>query len=40
MFDYEYDYERENMDSCDVFENQRAYIIALGFTNASMKFGK
>ena len=40
MFRNEYDYERENYDSCDIFDDQRAYIVALGFTNACMKFGK
>ena len=40
MLRSEYDYESENLDSCDIFEDQRAYIVALGLMNACMKFGK
>ena len=40
MLRYKYDFDNENKDTCDIFEEQRAYIIALGFTNACMKFGK
>ena len=40
MLRNEYDYEREQRDTCDVFDDQLAYIVALGLTNACMKFGK
>ena len=40
MLRYDYDYEREHRDPCDVFEEQRAYVIALGLTNAFMQLGK
>lgn len=40
MLKYEYYYESEHKDSCDVCEEQRAYIIALGLTKACVQIGK
>ena len=40
MLRSEYDYESENFDSCDVCDDQQAYIVALGLMNACMRFGK
>lgn len=40
MFGYEDYDESEHKDTCDIFEQQRAYVIALGFVNACARFGK
>ena len=40
MLKYEYFYESERQDSCDICEEQRQYIIALGLTNACVRVGR
>ena len=40
MFRYEYYFDDERKDACDVCEEQRAYIVALGLTNACVQLGK
>ena len=40
MFKYDYYYEEEKKDTCDVCEGQIAYLVALGLTNACVKFGR
>ena len=45
MFKYDYSYESENTsaihrDPCDVFEEQRAYVFALGLSKACVQIGK
>ena len=40
MFKYGYYYESEHKDTCEICEEQRAYIIALGLTNACTQIGR
>lgn len=40
MLKYDDGYESENRDTCDICEEQRAYVFALGLTNACVQFGK
>lgn len=40
MLRYDYYYENECIDSCDICEEQRSYIIALGFRNACVQIGR
>lgn len=40
MFRYEYSYDDENRDACDICEKQRAFVFALGLTNACVHVGK
>ena len=40
MLKYDYFYESEHRDTCEIFEEQRAYVIALGLTNACAQLGK
>ena len=40
MIRYEYYYDSESKDTCDVCEEQREYVIALGLTNACVQLGK
>ena len=40
MLRYEYYYDSERRDSCDICEEQRLYVIALGFRNACVQIGK
>ena len=39
MLRYE-DFISEEKDTCDVFEEQQQYLIALGLTNACVQIGK
>lgn len=40
MLKYDDIYESDHKDTCDIFEEQRAYVIALGLTNACAQIGK
>lgn len=40
MLKYDYYYEDERIDSCDICDEQRKYVIALGLTNACVQLGK
>ena len=40
MLKYDYFYESECKDSCDICDEQRKYVIALGLRNACVQIGK
>lgn len=40
MLKYDYYFEDDDKDSCDICDEQRAYVIALGLRNACVPFGK
>ena len=40
MLRYDYRYDNEDYDACDVSEEQRAFVFALGLTNACVQLGK
>lgn len=40
MFKYDYFYEDEQRDTCDICDDQIAYIVALGLTQACTQIGK
>ena len=40
MFKFEYYYDEDQKDSCDIFDEQCAYFTALGLRNACVQIGK
>ena len=40
MFKYDYYFDESTKDSCDISEEQRAYVIALGLRNACSQVGR
>ena len=40
MFRYKDYYAEDHKDTCEIYEEQRAYVIALGLTNACFQLGK
>ena len=40
MFKYDFYFEENHKDSCDMCEEQRAYVFALGLRNACVQIGK
>ena len=40
MLKYEYSYDSDYRDACDVSDEQRAYVFALALTNACVQLGK